>query len=84
MTMKEATLEKVSVSAAMPTSSWHTQEAASILQQLAVKTDEGLDTATVAKRIETYGTNVWRHDAESDSHEERSADGMATLPGEVP
>ena len=57
MTIKEATPETVSVSAATPTSSWHTQEATSILQQLAVKTDQGLDATTVAKRIETYGTN---------------------------
>ena len=57
MSIKEATLEKVPASTVTPTPSWHTQEAASVLQQLTVKTAEGLDTNTVAKRVETYGTN---------------------------
>ena len=57
MNIREATLEKVSASATAPISSWHTQDAANVLQQLAVKTDEGLDANTVAKRVETYGSN---------------------------
>ncbi len=57
MGIKEATLEQGSASAAAPTSNWHMQETVNVLNQLSVKTDEGLDTNTVAKRIETYGTN---------------------------
>ncbi|MBA3870322.1 MAG: cation-translocating P-type ATPase [Anaerolineae bacterium] len=57
MALEEATLNQKVTGAVSNAVIWHTQEAASVLQQLTVKTDEGLDTNTVVKRVESYGTN---------------------------
>src|ERR1043166_6672641 len=57
MVTKETSLEQASVNVATSTHIWHTLEATSVLNQLTVKIDEGLDAKTVAQRIVTYGTN---------------------------
>ena len=57
MGIKAVSLEKTDISAAPTSAMWHTQEAVKVLNQLSVKTDQGLDTNAVAKRLETYGTN---------------------------
>ncbi len=57
MGIKAVALDKTDTSTASSGAMWHTQEAVSVLNQLSVKTDRGLDANTVTKRLETYGTN---------------------------
>ncbi len=57
MGIKAVPLDKTDTSAVPKSALWHTQEAINILNQLSVKTDQGLDSNTVSKRLEVYGTN---------------------------
>ncbi len=57
MGIKAAPINKMNTSTTTNVALWHTQEAVNILNQLSVKTDQGLDANTVTKRLETYGTN---------------------------
>jgi len=57
MGIKATPLEKTNSVTASNGTLWHTQEPVNVLNQLSVKTDTGLDSATVTKRLETYGTN---------------------------